>query len=179
MSNNIYSKYFNNSKNHNRVFLFGGNDIMMINDNIIEYYKDYDDNYKTADDIYENFIFGHTRIHIEEGEARLYFLDGKSREDIIEIFNYTTSYVNMKYGFDSITYYITENTEEVTKKVILEDLKSDIIESPNKYKVYMNDLDINKHIERLKKDTMWFYTLDDKHGELKSRISENVYSTFQ
>jgi hypothetical protein len=176
---NIYSKYYNDSKDYNRVFLFGGNDIMMINENIIEYYKDYSKKYKEVEDTYEDFIFGHTRMHpSDDGKSvRLYFLDGKTEKDIIELIGYAMCYVNMKYGLDTLIYYVTENTADLTKDVVVNKLRSELYEAPNRYKIKLDNID-KELINKLKEDTFWFYKLDDKYDQIKTQITENVYSAF-
>ena len=177
-SDNIYSKYYNKTTKPNKVFLFGGNDIMMINDNIIGYYEDYDKNYKTVNDEYEKFIFGHCRLHREDnGICRLYFLDGKSEEYLIDLVEYMLSYINHRYGETSLLYYITQYTSELTKRFILNhygDTKFD----NNKYIITSDNIDPNL-LNKLKEGTNWFYNIEDEYDEIKGRISENVYSTFQ
>lgn len=177
-SDNIYSKYYDMTTKPNKVFLFGGNDIMMINDNIIGYYEDYDKNYKTVNDEYEKFIFGHCRLHREDnGNFRLYFLDGKSEEYLIDLVEYMLSYINHRYGETSLLYYITQNTSELTKRFILNhygDTKFD----NNKYIITSDNIDPNL-LNKLKEGTNWFYNIEDEYDEIKGRISENVYSAFQ
>lgn len=181
---NIYSKYFNDLKSYNRAFLFGGNDVMLINDNILEYYKDYDKDYNKIEDTYENFIHGHCRLHNEDnGEIRLYFLDGKSDKDLSDLIEYSLSFIKSKYNKTSLLYYITENTSDNTKSFILKNYENTLFDN-NKYRISssnIQDQDTRKYLEYLKdlkEGTIWFYSLDDKHGEIKARISENVYSTF-
>ena len=184
---NVYTK-FSNVKKYNRAILHSGNDIMLFNDEIINFYKYFDDNNGDVNDLSEKFIFAHLRIHEEESLGdefiRLYFLDGNNEEDIFEAIKYSLSYIKMKFKTDSFRYYITENTNELTKKTILnlENNKDFNIEKVpndvNRYIISANNLNTYNYNQKLHKDTKWFYSLDDKYDEIKERITEDVYKNY-
>ena len=173
---NMYSKYYKHTLMPNKAFLYADTDIMMINDAILDYYKDYDKVYDKQEDVYENFIFGHCRIHEEEGdEYRLYFLDGKSEEDISKLIDYALSYIKVKYNKDSLIYYITGYSSQITSDYIRKHYEE---YSNNRFRIQKDDID-TKLMSTLSRDTKWFYGMRDRYDELKIRVVENVYSTFQ
>jgi hypothetical protein len=83
----------------------------------------------------------------------------------------------MKYGLDTLIYYVTENTADLTKDVVVNKLRSELYEAPNRYKIKLDNID-KELINKLKEDTFWFYKLDDKYDQIKTQITENVYSAF-
>lgn len=185
---NEYTK-FSQIKTYNKAILYEGNDIMLINDALLDFYDLYDKTENNIDDISENFIFAHARIHEDSSLGdeflRLYFIDGDSEKEIYDIIKYALSLMEMKFKEKSFRYYITENTDEVTKKAIL-NLKNNkefnIKEVPNdvnRYIISANNLDTKKYNKDLYNGTKWFYSLKDKYDELKNKIVEEVYRKYQ
>jgi hypothetical protein len=183
---NLLTKY--NNLKHNKAILYEGTDIMLINDRLLEYYKDYDQaikDRKNPEDVYEKFVFGHTRIHDEDYGHRLYFLEAHTVDYAIETIEMAASFVKSKFNADHVVYYLTENSSDITRKTIGKIRKSnnfevEVIEEYDngngKFKIKCKRI---ANLKELKDGTRWFYGLEDKYGELKDKIAENVYSTFQ
>lgn len=172
----MYSKYLN-INSYNRSFVYSDADIMLINDRILEYYDEYKGE---GEDFYERFVFGHSHIIEYDNEQRIYSIDGKRNKDITDVIDYSLCYIKKSYGEDYATYFVTENTPDNVKEYFKNiDNSKFKVEWYEKNKCRIYNRECSRKINELRTGTKWFYNIEDKYGEIKDRIAENVYATFQ